>query len=382
MNNIIITIKKELRSIFRDKKTLATLFIYPIMIPLMIVLYGTIYENVDTDNTDVTIGINYSINEKEKNILEDLKINYITYDNFDDMQKAYEDKTIDAYVSYDDSKTQYTVYSSTSSAEGLSVNAIIYQYLETYSQNLTNEYLINKNIDLNEAYNHFSIESIELGNNNYAVTIVLSICLTYIILSICIGTSNMAISTSASEKENGTLETILTFPIKKTELILGKYFSSVVVGFVAGLMSLTFMIVGLYIAKNYYTIFESFELVLNIKSILGSLITILSAAIFISGIALILTAFAKTYKEAQSQVSMITIIAMIPMFISILGLNIDTYYYLIPICNFEQILNDLFTNNLTLTNTFITLGSSIVYIIVVIIYIIKAYNSEKILFNN
>ena len=382
MNNIIITIKKELRSIFRDKKTLATLFIYPIMIPLMIVLYGTIYENVDTDNTDVTIGINYSINEKEKNILEDLKINYIAYDNLADMQKAYEDKAIDAYVSYEDSKAQYTVYSSTSSAEGLSVNAIIYQYLETYSQNLTNEYLINKNIDLNEAYNHFSIESIELGNNNYAVTIVLSICLTYIILSICIGTSNMAISTSASEKENGTLETILTFPIKKTELILGKYFSSVVVGFVAGLMSLTFMIVGLYIAKNYYTIFESFELVLNIKSILGSLITILSAAIFISGIALILTAFAKTYKEAQSQVSMITIIAMIPMFISILGLNIDTYYYLIPICNFEQILNDLFTNNLTFTNTFITLGSSIVYITVVITYIIKAYNSEKILFNN
>ena len=91
---------------------------------------------------------------------------------------------------------------------------------------------------------------------------------------------------------------------------------------------------------------------------------------------------AKTYKEAQSQVSMITIIAMIPMFISILGLNIDTYYYLIPICNFEQILNDLFTNNLTFTNTFITLGSSIVYITVVITYIIKAYNSEKTLFNN
>ena len=382
MNNILITLKKELRSIFRDKKTLATLFIYPVLIPMMIVLYGTIYESVETDDTELNVGFNYKVSDSEKVILDELNINIYNYANIDEMKDSYDDNNIDAYISYDDADKIYTVYSDTSSTGGITANAIILEYLEMYGQTLTNEYLIENGINLEEAYNHFSIENVELGNNNYVIVIVLSVCLTYIILSICIATSNMAVAATANEKENGTLETILTFPIKKTELILGKYFSSVVVGFVAGLISLVFMIVGLFIAKNYYTIFETFDLVLNLKSILGSLIIVASASVFISGVALMLTAFAKTYKEAQSQIGMLNVVGMIPMFVSILGVEISTSYYLIPVCNFNQILMDLFTNSLSMVNVLITAGCSIVYIIFVIIYIVKAYNSEKILFSN
>ena len=51
MNNIITTIKKELRSILRDKKTIAVFFVYPIMIPVMIMLYGTMYDNLENEET-------------------------------------------------------------------------------------------------------------------------------------------------------------------------------------------------------------------------------------------------------------------------------------------------------------------------------------------
>ena len=195
-------------------------------------------------------------------------------------------------------------------------------------------------------------------------------------------TSNMAIGTTATEKENGTLETILTFPIKKNELIVGKYLSSVIVGFVAGLISLILMIISMYIGKYQYTIFENIEIVLSIKTILSSIITVASASIFIAGVALLLTAFAKSYKEAQGKISFITLVATIPMFISILDIKISKYYYLIPICNFEQVLNDIFTNNIVASNIFLTFASTVVYSIVVISIIIKAYNSEKILFTN
>ena len=382
MSNILITLKKELRSIFRDKKTLASLFIYPIMIPLMIILYGTIYENIETDETNTNIGVDYKISEKEKIILDSLNITYTEYKNETEMKENYKKNNITAYVSYSESDNKYIIYSDMSDTAGMTANALIYEYLEAYSQTLTNEYLLNQNIDLEEAYNHFIIEEKELGNNNYVITLVLSISLTYIILSICMATGNMAVAATATEKENGTLETILTFPIKKTELIIGKYLSSVIVGIVAGLVSLLFMIIGLFVAKNYYTIFENFEVILNSVSIIGSILTIISASIFISGIALVLTAFTKSYKEAQSKISTITIVAMIPMFVSLMGVEITTTYYLIPVCNFVQVLNDLFTNTVNMTNVLITIGSTIMYVVLVIGYIIKAYNSEKILFTN
>ena len=45
MRLVWVTVKKELRSIFRDKKTVATLLLFPILIPMMIFLYADLYEN-------------------------------------------------------------------------------------------------------------------------------------------------------------------------------------------------------------------------------------------------------------------------------------------------------------------------------------------------
>lgn len=382
MSNILITFKKELRSILRDKKTLLSLFIFPIMIPVMIVLYGTIYDNIENEETNTNIGVNYTVSENEKTILDSLNMTYSEYKSEEEMQKEYEKGSITAYISYNENEKKYTIYSDMSGTDGMTANALIYEYLEAYSQTLTNEYLLNQNISLEEAYNHFTIEEKELGNNNYVITLVLSISLTYTILSICMATGNMAVAATASEKENGTLETILTFPIKKTELIIGKYFSSVAIGMIAGLVSLIFMIAGLFVAKSHYTIFENFELILNSVSIIGSILTIISASIFIGGIALVLTAFTKSYKEAQSKISSLTMLAMIPMFISLMGIEVTKTYYLIPICNYVQVLNDLFTNSINMTNVLITTGSTIIYVIIVITYIVKAYNSEKILFTD
>ena len=79
MSNILITFKKELRSILRDKKTLLSLFIFPIMIPVMIVLYGTIYDNIENEETNTNIGVNYTVSENEKTILDSLNMTYSEY---------------------------------------------------------------------------------------------------------------------------------------------------------------------------------------------------------------------------------------------------------------------------------------------------------------
>ena len=49
MNSIRITLLKELRTIFRDKKTFRSLFLLPLFIPLFIILYGYIFDEMDKD---------------------------------------------------------------------------------------------------------------------------------------------------------------------------------------------------------------------------------------------------------------------------------------------------------------------------------------------
>ncbi len=380
MRNILITIKKELRSIFRDKKTVITMFIYPILIPCMVMLYGNIGDSVEDEGIDTKIGVNYELSVEEKAILNEMKLDYITYSSKDEMNKAYKNNEINCYISYENNK--YVIYVNESNTDGMVAGEMATSYLEAYNSVLISKYLVEKGIDVEEAYNQISYDTESLENHNYMTSVLLSVSLTYTILAIALSASNMAISTTATEKENGTLETILTFPIKKGELITGKYLSSVIVGFIAALISFILMSLSFYWGASTYEIFKDVSLNINPVTVCCSLIICFLASVFISGVAMYLTAFAKSYKEAQSKISLINMLGLIPMFVSILNVNISTYYYLIPMCNYVQVLQELLIGKTTLYNFGLTVVSTIVLSYLMIKLIIKLYNSEKILFNN
>lgn len=377
---IFITIKKELRSIFRDRKSIVRMFLFPLIIPAMIIFYGILYDNIDNEEITYTVGVNYEISEVEKQIADTLNIQYKEYNTKKELENAYQEKQIGGYLIYEDNN--YTIYTDQSATSGMTINALLTEYLENYSQYLTNQYLTEEGIDLDKAYNHFTYESQDIGESNYFLQVILLVSITYIIMSICLSTSNMATSTTAAEKENGTLETILTFPIKRTELLIGKYLSSAIIGFITSLIGLILMIISLYYSKENYNVFSTINLSIDLSTIIISIIIIFLASFFIASIAFALTCYSKTYKEAQSASQLLNMISIIPMFVNLFETKITYYYYLIPICNYEQILIDLFSNNITITNLLLTIISTFIYIVVVITYIIKAYNSEKILYSN
>ena len=381
MHNILITIKKELRSIFRDKKTLIAMFIYPILIPFMVFLYGNIGDSVDEEKELGPVGFNYKLSVPETEILKNLKISYIEYEDKDSMEEAYKKKVITSYIiKSEDNK--YIIYADESNTDGMTSAQGLTAYLDSYNDLLSAEYVANEGLDPIKAFNHLTYEIESLESNNYMIMVLLSVSLTYTILAICISASNMAISTTATEKENGTLETILTFPIKKGELITGKYASSVIVGFIAALISLALMLISFNIGSNKYEIFKGLSLNFSILSILGCILVCLMASIFISGVAMFLTSLSKSYKEAQSKISFITMLGIVPMFVSILELDINMAYYLIPICNYEQLLQELLLGRIDIMYLLITIISTIVYTYIVVRLIIRLYNGEKILYSN
>lgn len=376
--SILITVKKEIRSIFRDKKAVTTIFLVPLIIPFFIFFMGYIYDNMDSDNQMYAIGMDFEASLTEQELLNKYNLQYNNYENIDKMEKAYDKGDIVAYISHDNNK--YKVYTD-SSTDGMVVKELLESYFKDYSTYLTQQYLIAHDINLNEAYNTFTIENIEMNqSSDFLLNLILNFSFTYIIYAICMATSSMSTSTTASERENGTLETLLTFPIKKTNLIIGKYFSSVLIGFLASLFGLIVTLISILIAKNTFSTYESLVIDFSVTNILISIMTIVLASLFIGGLALALTAFAKSYKEAQSSAQLLSICAVIPMFVSMMNISITSSAYIIPIFNYVQILMQLFAGSLNITNLLLMTISTIIYIILIITYIIKAYNSEKVLF--
>ena len=72
-NNIIITIRKELRSIFRDKKTIFMILGFPFIISAFIFFFGYMEDTLmGTEDTKYAMGINYKANSTEKTIMSEL----------------------------------------------------------------------------------------------------------------------------------------------------------------------------------------------------------------------------------------------------------------------------------------------------------------------
>lgn len=380
MSSIIITIKKELRSMFRDKKTMITILAFPLLIPVMIFLYGYMYDATE-DTTKYKIGINYEPNTTEISLMSEANLEYKIYEDKNTLIDAYDNKEISGYIEYDKNESKYYLYVNEDSEEGMYVSSYAISYLEGYNNYLAELYLIGEDIDVDKAYNNINYEVVDLDGENFILVMMFTVSFTYIIMAIVMATSNMATTATAVEKENGTMETLLTFPIKIKDLVIGKYLATVIMGFISSIVGLILTLGSLVIATNYFEVFKDISFNFNIISVFISILVVILASLFISGLSILVTSFAKSYKEAQSMCSTLNMLTVIPMFITILGMEINRWYYLIPILNYTQILMDIFSGNIDIIAILMIIISSIIYVVIVIAYILKQYKYEKVLFS-
>jgi ABC-2 type transport system permease protein len=142
-----------------------------------------------------------------------------------------------------------------------------------------------------------------------------------IIMIIIMMVGSIVISSMGSEKENKTLETLLTLPISRTVIVTGKIIAAALVGLIFGiaymfgmafyLSSVTFMAVG-----DSGLDLEALGLALGVTDY-----ALIAVSMFLSitcalGICMILGAFAKNYKSAQTMTMPLSILAILPMFIT------------------------------------------------------------------
>lgn len=375
-----ITIKKELRSIFRDKKTVTLIFVFPLLIAFFIFLLSSTYETSVNNKEIYNVAINYEITDVEKKIVKENQLKTKYYDSLDKMEKDFKNSKVSAYVYYDKDKNTYTIYSD-EGMKGMTASSYITSYLDAYNTYLGNEYLLKHNINPKDVYNNFTVKTELVEGENYILQTVLSLAFTYVIIAIAMASSSLATSATAVEKEQGTLETLLTFPVTSKELITGKYLATVIMSLFASLFGYIITLASLVIAKGKYKVYEDINLFINPENIIIGILICLAASLLISGLAILLTANSKSYKEAQMASQVLTMITIVPMFISMLNISIiSKLYYVIPIISHVQILMDIFTTKINYSNIFLCLLSSIIISIIIIDIIIKKFKSEKVLF--
>ena len=138
-----------------------------------------------------------------------------------------------------------------------------------------------------------------------------------IIMMLIIFAGQMIISSMALEKENKTLETLLTLPVKRTSIVAGKIAASASIGLIFACIYMVGM--SYYLQGFQFT--EGVNLADYGLTLTGTDFILIGISLFITLIAalalcMLLGTFAKNFKSAQTLVFPVTMLAMIPMFVT------------------------------------------------------------------
>lgn len=378
-NNLWNILKKELRELFRDKKSLAMMLVIPIFIPLLVIGMSALFEsqmNVDTKEYN-KIGFNYELSETEKQIAKEMDID-IVENTTKKLKGKYEEGKINLYITKKDN--HYTIHSNSSDASTYASN-LMETYFNTYKEILQQESLSKQKINPEEILNIITVEEKIVEEDNFFASYIKNYAFLFIIMAITVSATYPATDTTAGERERGTLETLLTFPIKSKDIIIGKFLGVTVSSIITGILSLVLAVISLFLTKDMFTIYEGVNTMYSLSSIIYAILVIITYSFFISGLCIAIASTSKTFKEAQSALTPLTFISLFPGMIAFMvGITTTPLISVIPFLNFTTIFTDITAGNINILHITLMIISTIIYISIVLYYIIKQYKSERVLF--
>lgn len=380
-NNLWNMLKKEIREMFRDKKSLSMMLIIPIMIPLLVIGMSALFESQINKSVEEynKIGFSYTLSDIEKEIAKELKIDVIEKEKTE-LEQAYKERTIDLYITKEDNK--YIVHGDDNETTSYATS-LMDQFFASYKEYLQEEYLKTNNMNAEDVISIITVEKDIKEIENFYASYIINYAFLFIIMAITVSATYPATDATAGEKERGTLETLLTFPIRSKDIIIGKFLSVSLSSAITGAISLLLTTVSLMVANDMFQIYDGVNLMLSLESILFACLVIIAYSFLISGLCIAIASRSKSFKEAQSALTPLTFISFFPGMIAfMIHMQSSTILSMIPFLNFTLLFTDITAGSVNYLNILLMFLSTIAIITIVLGIIIRQYKSEQVLFSN
>ncbi|MBU3209913.1 ABC transporter permease [Clostridium algidicarnis] len=390
----LLVFKKELMDIFRDKKTLISSIVIPLIIfPLLFMVMG---KSISKTSKSVEDNLKISISDKSNSdmgqFIKDQKgINLIETDSIEEDMKSgkilmaleipegfensiSKEEMVDVIVTYDNSSQQSQM--ALSKVEG---------YIDVYSKEVVAKRLQLRGIKqelltpVNLEVKTFEKES--EGFSKFMLSLLLPLLLVMYSVS---GPIAPATDLGAGEKERGTLEPLLTTKASRMSLLWGKFLAITVMGLVTTIASLAGVMIAMKqsggLMSNGNGSAASFSIEPKAMILIG-IVAILTTMVF-GALELSISIYARSFKEAQTYLTPLTIITIIPVYATYMldPKSIENFYFHIPLANSVCLLKELIMGIYNYNHILTTLGWTIAYIVISLLFARFMFSREEVVF--
>jgi sodium transport system permease protein len=207
----------------------------------------------------------------------------------------------------------------------------------------------------------------------------------YLVILLCFtGAMYPAMDLTAGEKERGTLETLLCSPVSRTDIVMGKYLTVLSASVTTALLAVVSMGVSFTYGKQFLDTDSSggqIHLQIGIQAVLAVLLMGLPLSMLFSAVLIAVSLFAKSFREAQTYLTPLTFLIVIPAVVSLLpGTELTARTALIPILSTSLVSKELVAGIYHWGYISMIFGASCVYAAVAIVIAIVLFNREEVLF--
>jgi sodium transport system permease protein len=211
----------------------------------------------------------------------------------------------------------------------------------------------------------------------------------YMVILLCLtGSMYPAMDLTAGEKERGTMETILSSPIARVDLVFGKFFLVLTAALVTAALSVTSMGVSFAVLEHLHAFDKAGEegaqmqLQIHFTTVLSIFIMVLPVAVLFAAGLMTVALFAKSYKEAQSYIGPLMFVVIIPAVAAMLPIDLTAKLALVPILNASLLCKELATGTYHWNFIAIIFFSTCVYAAVALFLCVKMFQREDVLFRS
>lgn len=186
----------------------------------------------------------------------------------------------------------------------------------------------------------------------------------------------------AGEKERGTMETLLITPASRAQIALGKFYALAVICLLSSLTSLLgVVIIGVLNMPFTKTLFPNgFQL--PVTSILAILVALVPLVMLFAGILLAVSAVAKNMREAQTYLTLVSFIVIMPaifsQFVGFTDLGKASWIPYVPILNTAVVIRNALMGKLDWADVLISAAIAGIIAWAAIGLVVRLFQQESI----
>jgi ABC-2 type transport system permease protein/sodium transport system permease protein len=190
-----------------------------------------------------------------------------------------------------------------------------------------------------------------------------------------------AIDLTAGERERGTLETLIVCPVPMVEIMTGKFLVVVTVSLLGATLNLVSMGLTIHLGGITQALAMGAETEIPVGMLPFILLCLVPLSILFSAILLAVSSFARSFKEAQSYVTPVIMGVLMPAGIAALpGTELEGFTTVVPVANMVLLTREMLLGSVAPTTLFVIMLSTGLYAAAAVAIAARVFGQEAVLF--